>query len=427
MEGLHIQGRGSNVALGRETLERDENLDSWKRTLWILWFGVLLSSASYTMVVPFLPLYLLKLGVSEQTVNMWSGVIFSVSFLVGAFIAPYWGSLADKYGKRKMVIRAGLSLAIVYALAAIVRNPWELLAVRILQGLVSGFVPASMALVASIVPEEEMGYSLGVMQTAGATGGILGPLFGGILAEAFGMRLSFVISSIVILVGTIMVLLFVHEKVMASGKEQSRVWGDLKTAWHNKVFVRMLGLLVIFQISVMILQPLLTLYIAKLQGKMDGALVSSGIIFSLTGVAGIIAAPRWGRIGQKQGLLKILCISLFGAGILNSFQVLTNSVWQFSIVQFLYGLFLAGVLPSINTIVVENTDVDFRGRAFGLTTSANQMGSMIGPLIGGAIGSFFSISLVFIVTGFILIITGCYVAHLMSGQRQQVHNSKLGA
>ncbi|GIQ65452.1 hypothetical protein PACILC2_40200 [Paenibacillus cisolokensis] len=129
-------------------------MQNWKRTMWILWFGVLLCSSSYTMSVPFLPLFLFDLGVEKDSVHLWAGIVHSAAFLVGAVMAPLWGMLADKYGKRKMVIRAGLSLVVIYALIAFVQTPWQLVVVRMMHGLVGGFVPASMSIVASIAPKE---------------------------------------------------------------------------------------------------------------------------------------------------------------------------------------------------------------------------------------------------------------------------------
>jgi len=392
--------------------KREVTSGSWSKNLWILWFGVLLSSASYTMVVPFLPLFLLDIGVTKESVKLWTGVIFSSAFLVGAIMAPIWGARADKSGKRKMVIRAGISLGVVYLLTALVQNPWQLLAVRLLQGFASGFVPASMAIVATTIPDNKMGWGLGIMQTAGATGTILGPLLGGVLAELFGMRMSFVISSLVIFTATLTVWLFVYEEKSLSNHQPTHVWEDMKTAWHNKIIFRMLIFLFLIQVVNMALQPLITLYVAELQGKLEGAVLSSGVVFSLTGIAGILAAPYWGKKGQQKGFFIILSISLLVSGMVNMTQYFTTNIWQFSIIQFIFGLFIAGALPSINAIVVENTDADFRGRAFGLTTSANQLGGMIGPLLGGLVGSFVGIGFVFVVTGLTLVICGGYVAGL---------------
>ena len=391
-------------------------MDHWKRNLFILWLGVLFSSAGYTMVIPFLPLYLLDLGVDEQMVKLWSGVVFSITFLIAALLAPYWGARADKYGKRKMAVRAGLSLVVTYILGSMVRSPWELFIVRALQGVANGFVPACMAIVASSVPEHKMGWSLGIMQTGLATGGILGPLLGGVCSHFLGMRMSFVASAIGLFISTSLVWLFVREPEVELEKHAGSVMDDLKIAMKNRPVSYMLILLLVVQLATMVLQPLITLYVAQLQGKLEGTVLVSGIVFSLAGIAGIIAAPTWGKIGQVRGFSKILCIALLGAGILNVFQLMVANIWQFSVIQFLFGLFIAGVYPAINSIVVQHTDAVFRGRAFGLTTSANQMGCMIGPLIGGIISSWLSIRSIFVFTGVLLLIAGFSVWKSMQNE-----------
>jgi DHA1 family multidrug resistance protein-like MFS transporter len=379
-------------------------METWKRNLWILWLGVILCSSSYTMVVPFLPLYVVALG-AKSHVNIWAGATFSITFLIGALMAPFWGSLSDKYGRRSMIVRAGICLSVVYALGAVVQNPWELLAYRALHGLVSGFVPASIALVATNTPEKHMGWSLGIMQTASATGSILGPLLGGIFSHLFGMRMSFVIASVFLLVATIMVKRWVQEIQFTPAKKKSRILDDMKLAWHNRALVSMLLILMVVQISIMILEPLLSFYIVQIHGR-EGAELVTGIIFSSVGVATILSAPRFGRLGQAKGYARVLLFALLGAGIMNVMQVLAQTIWSFGGIRFVYGLCVAGVIPSINALVVERTEADFRGRAFGLTTSANQVGSMIGPMLGGLLGNWWNIHEVFVFTGGMLLVTG---------------------
>ncbi|MEX1029928.1 MAG: MFS transporter [Paenibacillaceae bacterium] len=374
--------------------------------MWILWVGVLLCSSSYTMAVPFLPLFLFDLGVDKSSVNLWAGVVHSSAFLVGAVMAPLWGSIADKYGKRKMVIRAGLSLAVIYALIAFVRNPWELIAVRMLHGFVGGFVPASMAIVASVVPQHKLGSSLGMMQAGTMTGGILGPLFGGLLAVWFGQRMSFIVAGCIIFVATLAVIIWVREGKAAAPNKRIGMWQGLREAFHTRSLVNLLFLLVVFQLSINMIQPLLTLHIADLQGSLDNAVLSSGIIFSLIGIAGIIASPLWGRAGERNSYGAILSLCLICAGIIVSMQYFVHSLWLFTIVQFTFGLFLAGVVPSVNTLMVRSTDENFHGRSFGLTTSANQIGAMIGPLFGGAMGYFLNISWIFVTAGLLLLCAG---------------------
>lgn len=382
---------------------------NWRRNLWTLAVAVVLSSSSYTMVVPFLPLYLMDLGVQGDAVPLWSGVIFSSTFLVAAIMAPFWGRSADKGGKRRMVIRAGFSLAIVYFLGAFVQNPLELLIVRILQGFANGFLPAAMAIVASTCPAENMGFSLGFMQTGVLIGGILGPLLGGTLSHFFGMRASFVIAAAIIAIGTLGVKILVTEPERHFTPSESSIFDDFKMAAANRDLIEMLLLLFFVQAVSMVLQPLITLYIAQLQGQTEGIVLTAGLVFSLAGIAGAIAAPLWGRAGQRSSFRKIMVMAFLGAGLFNLGQFFAGDIYLFSVLQFLYGLFIVGAYPSINTIAVSCVGEDCRGRIFGLTTTANQLGSMTGPLVGGVISSWIGIKAVFLFTGSMLLILGAVV------------------
>lgn len=263
-----------------------------------------------------------------------------------------------------------------------------------------------------------MGFSLGMMQTATLTGSIVGPLFGGFLAHLFGMRASFQVSAAIIFVGTALVRLVVTEPPCTEPPQCGGVADDIKTAWHNRILVKMLALLLIVQMAAMVLQPLITLYVAELQGQLEGAVLTSGIVFSLAGIAGAIAAPFWGRLGQKAGFLKILVIGFIGAGVVNACQYFVSNIWQFGVLQFSFGLFIAAVFPAINTLVATNTDTCFRGRAFGLTMSANQLGAMIGPLIGGLASSWIGIKLIFVYTGAMLVVVGIVMV-MMNRRREE--------
>jgi DHA1 family multidrug resistance protein-like MFS transporter len=388
----------------------------WQKNLWTLAIAVLLSGSSYTMLIPFLPLYLLDMGVSSANVAMWAGIIFSVTFLVAGVMAPYWGRYADRTGKRRMVMRAGFSLAIVYFLGAFVQSPLELLIVRVLQGFANGFVPASMAIVTSSTPKVKIGYSMGIMQTALVSGGILGPLLGGTLSHFFGMRLSFVIAAVIIFFATLAVGHFVTEPPTTQVSKNSGIREDFKMAWRNRKLRNMLWLLFAVQVVTMTLQPLIALYVAELQGSMEGVALTAGIVYSLAGIAGAIAAPMWGKVGQTRGFMKILSVAFFGAGIFNFGQFFASTIIQFSVLQFLFGLFIVGVFPAINTIAVTGIEANFQGRIFGLMTTANQLGSMVGPLIGGFVSSWIGIKPVFLLTSSLLLLLGLWALFNRSKQ-----------
>lgn len=376
---------------------------NWRKNLWSLWVGCLISSSCYTMLLPFLPLYLLDLGAAQDSISIWSGLVFAITFCVSAVMSPYWGRRADRSGRKNMLLRAGFSLATAYLLGAFVTSPLQLLFVRFLQGFATGFVPAALSLVSASVPGEKMGFSLGLMQTASLIGTIIGPVFGGTLSHVFGIRVSFIVAAITMFLGTFAVKSLVIEPKRIELPQACGIFDDFKVVLKNKILLEVLLLVVAIQTGIMALQPLITLYVTELQGSAEGAVLTSGMVFGLIGIAGAIAAPLWGKVGQRAGFKLILISAFWGAGLLDCLVFLAAGIWSFSGLEFVYGIFIAGVLPALNTIAAVNTEPQFRGRIFGLMTSANQLGSMIGPLIGGVLAVGAGLKETFVYTGIFLI------------------------
>ncbi|MCR8634139.1 MFS transporter [Paenibacillus radicis (ex Xue et al. 2023)] len=379
-------------------------METWKRNLWLLWVGCFVTSASFTMVVPFLPLFLIHIGVNEN-LEMWSGLLFSSSFLAGAISAPFWGAMGDKYGRKPMIVRAGLVICAIYILTAFVTSPYQLLALRIAQGLLTGFIPGSIALVGTNTPENKVGYALSMMSTATATGGIMGPLLGGIISKLLDNRVAFASAGVLVLMATLLILIWVKEEKIVAGKLRPPFFGSLKLLARNRALMTVLLLTLLTQLSVMTIEPVLPLYIVEIGGSVKDASLLAGIVFSVVGVASLIFAPRWGRLGDKIGFRKILLVGLLVGGLGNLAQIPFHDIWGFSIVRFIYGAFFCAVFPALNALIVRTTPSDFRGQAFGLNQTANQLGGMLGPLVGGVISGVFSIHSVFWVTGLLLIST----------------------
>ncbi|WNQ09446.1 MFS transporter [Paenibacillus aurantius] len=383
---------------------------SWKRNLAVLWIGVFFCSTAYSVSIPFLPIFLhTELGVGESELGAWSGAAFGITFLASALISPYWGSLADKYGRKPMLIRSGYSLAALYFINFWVHNPYELLVLRILQGLLAGFVPASIALVATNTPEKHVGYALGIMATAGATGGIVGPLVGGFVSHWFGNREAFLFSGFIVLIAALIATFFAKEEKINRTGVRSNIREDLRTAASNRTFMTLLGLVMMGTFSIMILEPLITVYVLELGASKQDASLSSGIIFSAVGIATVLAAPRWGKLGAKTGFSRILFIGLIGGGIGNLLQVFVHHLFGFGALRFMYGLFWAGVYPSVNAMIVKVTPSEFRGRAFSLNQSANQLAMMLGPVVGGFLGGLVSIRTIFVINGVALLLTAALI------------------
>jgi MFS transporter, DHA1 family, multidrug resistance protein len=382
---------------------RANNMETWKRNLWVLWIGVFFTAASFSMVVPFLPLFLLQIGVHQHT-EMWSGLIFSSAFFAGAISSPFWGSVADKYGRKPMIIRAGFVLFVIYTLMAFVTNPYEILGLRILQGLLSGFIPGAIALIGTNTPKNKVGYALSLISSAAASGQIVGPILGGVIAQLVGNRFAFASAGIIVFISTFLIIFWVTEENFTPSKEKGSVKNDLNLAWNNRPLLLVLSLTVVTSLSIMTVEPILPLYIVKLGGSSDKASLIAGIVFSLPGIASALFAPFWGKWADKVGFYRVLIIGFLGGGIGMLAQILFSHIWGFSIMRFVFGVFFCAVFPALNGLVVKSTADNFRGRAFGLNQTANQIGGMIGPMIGGFIGGIFPAQSVFLITGILLLL-----------------------
>lgn len=387
-------------------------MEVWKRNLYILWIGLFLNHMSYTLSVPFFPLFLhQELGI-DSGLEVWAGVSISISFLISGLCAPFWGSLADRYGSKLMLFRSGVGLGLAHLANFFVYDPITFIMVRVFQGLMAGFSPASIALVGTNTPEKHVGYALGVISTSTAAGSIIGPLAGGVLSQWVGLRGCFIASAIITLISALIVLA-VKEVHHRRSTERTSVVQDVKRAATNPKLLRIYGLILLVSTSVLILEPLLTIYVVHLGGSASHATLSSGIVFSAVGVATVLMGPRWGTIGGRIGYNKTLLIGLIGGGLGNLMQLFVHNLVGFGILRFSYGLFFAAVFPALNALIIQYADKDFRGRAVSLSQSSNQFGIVVGPLLGGILGGWIGIPYVFLLTGIALLAAAWTVRGVM--------------
>ncbi|MGP1586217.1 MAG: MFS transporter [Schwartzia sp. (in: firmicutes)] len=377
----------------------------WRLVLILLTGNVVFMASSYTMLIPFLPLYLTtELGVGHEAVNLWSGIVFSGSFVVSAIMAPIWGRMADTKGKRVMAIRASFLLAVSYFLGGLVETPLQLTLMRLFQGFAAGLWPMDLALMTLYAPPNKLGFSLGVLQGALTAGGIIGPLAGGFLAEAFGMRLSFFVAAAALFLNCLMFVFVIKEPPAPSpAMAVDAPPEDTGTLLHTPLIRVMLLCAGLVQMVILILQPILTTYITYLAGELENLALVSGFVFSLGGFAGAIAAPLWGWLGQRRGFFSMMIVALTLAGAAILLQGMMGTLYPFALCQFICGLFFCGIQPSINALLADHTAANVKGRLFGLMFAAQQGGSIAGPILGGAVATYLGMHYVFYTAGFILL------------------------
>lgn len=362
---------------------------NWRIVMIVLTCSTVLMSASYTMLVPFLPMYLIQeLGVSTAEVNWWSSIIFAVSFLISGIFAPIWGAMSDKGSRKLMALRAASCLAITYFLGGIVETPWQLFAVRVLQGLSAGLWPAQLAIATSVIPHKKIGLCMGLLQAGLTAGNVLGPLIGGFLADVFGMRMTFKLAGVALAIITVALAVFIKEPPRAAAGVKGAANEHRVTPLHNPVILRMLFAAAVVQMSVLMVQPVLPLYIAELQGSMDRIVFISGVVFSVVGLSGVIASPPWGMLGQSWGYRPVLYVSIFLSGIFGIVQAIPHDLTWFTGWRFIGGLAFAGIFPAINAVLTQSSDPKDRGKVFAYSYSVQQFGSVIGPVLGAAIATY---------------------------------------
>lgn len=373
----------------------------WVVTLTILVASAFLMDMSFTMITPFLPVYLSSaLGAKASEVDMWSGAVFAVTFFVSGLLGPVWGVLADRKSRKLMALRASIGLTISYALCGIVQTPMQLFAARFFQGLCAGPYPALLALLAASIPARKTGLSMGLMQGGMTVGAVVGPFVGGVLADYFGMRESFFVASVALGLISLLIGFCIKEKPRTV-KVTSRNWFDWSVLRQPAIF-KMLIACAVIHASLFSAQPILPLYIAQLQGSMDNIMMLSGTIFSVCAISIMIASPILGAAGQRFGFLKVLSCSLFFAGLLISAQVLGRTPFEFGVWRFIAGFAIAGLIPLVNSIISTECPPDKKGEVFGFNFLTGHAGMALGPFAAGALSGWFGYQAVIVASGLIL-------------------------
>jgi MFS transporter, DHA1 family, multidrug resistance protein len=409
-----MANRSADGDAGKQTTGRTI---SWRRNLYALWVAQMLAIIGFSLRDAFLPFYLKELGAdsTEQAV-LWSGLVQAGGAGVMVIAAPFWGFVADRRGRKPMVLRAMFAAMITVGLMAFATEPWQLVALRMVEGAFTGTVAASTALVASSAPRDRLGFALGLIQTAVFSGASLGPFLGGLFANQFGFRPTFLISALFLGSAGIIVIFFVKERFtpMPRGKERGIAAMRASSAWiFAPTLLAMITVLFVTRFAQMGTRPIMPLYFGELGDLTDAQAASiSGLAFGLLGATSALASIYLGRRGDRVGHYRVLLASVVGAGLIYLPMSIVGVPWQLVVLQALFGVAAGGLIPAANAIVANSTPPERRGAIYGVTASAGSLGGFIGPLACAGITATLGFRATFAAVGLLLLLLAGALAYV---------------
>ena len=390
----------------------------YKRNLVVLWIGNFTSGVGLSIVQPFMPLFIDTLGdFTRAELTFWSGMIISGTFLMQALVSPFWGRLADRSGRKLMLLRSALGMSLIMIATAFVTSVQMLFAIRMLFGIFSGFISNAVALMAVQVPKEESGKVMGTLSTANVSGQLIGPLFGSVVVTMVGYSKAFLVTGSILFVVFIMTLVFVKEEFTPVPKgEQKSMKQVFATIDNPKIITGVFITTLILMLTQSSINPILSLYVREILASGKNVEMWSGVVASAPALTAIVAAPLLGALGDKIGTHKVLMFGLMLSAVIFLPMAFITSVWQLVILRLLLGVTDASLRPSIQTMLTRHSPKESTSRIFSYNQSAQSMGMVFGPMVGSAIGGPFGYHAVFLATTVFAILNLINVRRITKGQ-----------
>ncbi len=384
-------------------------MTNWKRNLFVLWTSQFIAMIGMTGVIPFLPLYVRELGVSAEQAPLWSGLIIAGPFVTASLLTPLWGAMGDRYGQKLMVMRAVAGLGITVALMGFASDVWTLLLLRMLQGAASGFVASNNAFVSAQTPQEHAGYALGTLQTSISAGGIIGPLIGGSISDAFGFRFVFFFVGVLCLLSLATVWWGVSEEQRHTSGRTGHVLKNLALVRRDKPLTRLLVMLFIGQTGVVLTGPIFPFYLEQLGAPTENLATLAGVVVSLVGIGTIVSSPWWGKRSDRIGYGRAMGLATLVVACCMMAQALVPSYhWIFPL-RAVIGLAVGALLPLTYSELTRRSPSGRKGGIMGLASSATLLGNLTGPLLCAGIASVLELRYIFFVSASLIL-----VVHVLS-------------
>lgn len=366
-------------------------MENFNRTLLVCWFGVFTTSMGLSQIAPILPFYIKELGhVDTSEIAFYSGLAFGITPLFMAVFSPLWAFLGAKYGYKNMLLRASFGMSVLTLWLSFAHSALEVVFVRGLTGIISGFTSAAVVFIAVIAPKEKVAYALGTLSTASISGSLLGPLFGGFVAEFFSISAVFDVVAFLIACSFVTIYFFIHGR-----KIQKEAKKNTQKVKENKTLIIVLFITTfVIQFGTFGVMPILSIYVEQIHQGGNLALWA-GIVVAANGISNLFFAPKLGKIADKIGPSKIIFGALIFCGICFYLQAVASNVYTLIFVRLLIGVGLGGLLPCVNALLKKSVSAKNLSVIFGFNQTCQFLGNFCGAFGGGLMASHFSVEFVF--------------------------------
>lgn len=358
---------------------------SWQRNLAALWVAQVGTTLGFSFTFPFYPLFFEEIGgLSAERAAFWAGMAGWVFGVGMGIFSPVWGVLGDRYGRKLNVVRALALGGLFLGLSGFAQTPGQLLASRFVIGATSGVLPTIMALVASHTPRERLTFASGAVQSALFIGVALGPLFGGIIYDSFGMQAAFLATGAALWGSGVLVIAMVREEFhpAPSSGNPAQPFIDLWRLSTSQAMLPLYAVVFLILAAHLVIQPAVPGLVATVDGGSDSGF-ASGVVFAVMGVGSAVSAICMGWLAGRFGLQRVLIAGAAAAGASTLVPYTAGSYAALAAGLTAIALFSGGLSGLMNGLIALRSPPGRHGAAFGSAQFAHAVGVAVGPLLGG--------------------------------------------
>ncbi|MFL2054715.1 MFS transporter [Leuconostoc mesenteroides] len=374
------------------------------RNFKIAWIRTFMVGMAFSEAMPFLALYIMQISHFNQAqVSLYAGISYAASYLVVILVSPIWGKIADQHGRKPMLLRTAAGMGIVIILLSCVTNIWQIIILRLCQGLFDGYTPSVIALIAAETPLEERSVVISKLSTGYIIGGLMGPLIGGVLATIFSIRMTFFITGIILLCVAFISFYGIQENFQKINTSPTEKLASSKkeSVWTVPILI-LLSATMLIQFVESAIIPYVSLMIKDLLFSEHYLTIMTGIVSALPGVATAVFATFIGKMSSHFGTLKILKLCELAAIIIYALLGMTTSLMFFAGLRFLIGIANAGMTPMIQVLLSKASNR--LSTVFSMSLSAQSLGSLAGSILGAYLSQFMPLNnLFYIASGALMI------------------------